>query len=107
MDGVEEFDNAFFDISAAEAAVMDPQQRLLLETAYASLHDAAFSKASLMSSRIGVFVGQSNNGWAGNALSEVTVFTGPAVSSAITANRLSFVLGLQGPSSTVQTYEIL
>ena len=103
LDRVEEFDAGFFDIADGEARVMDPQQRLLLETAFAAFHDSGLSKAGLNGSRTGVFVGQSNNGWEGQAVAKLSVFTGPAVSSAITANRLSYVFGLQGPSTTVDT----
>jgi hybrid polyketide synthase/nonribosomal peptide synthetase ACE1 len=34
---VTQFDNAFFNVPAAEAEAMDPQQRLLMETVYDSL----------------------------------------------------------------------
>ena len=51
------FDAGFFSISAAEASVADPQHRLLLEDGYAAMHDAAATKASLMGTCSGVFVG--------------------------------------------------
>ena len=51
------FDNAFFRISPAEAAVMDPQQRLLLEHGYAALHGAGRRKPGLLGSATSVYVG--------------------------------------------------
>ena len=40
VDGVKEFDAAFFGISPKEASFMDPQQRMLLETSWQALEDA-------------------------------------------------------------------
>ena len=58
--GAELFDNAFFSISPAEAAVVDPQQRLLLERCYEVLHASGQRKESLMGTLTGDGVAESS-----------------------------------------------
>ena len=48
--GIAEFDASFFSISPTEAAIMDPAQRLVLEASFSSLHNAGFTKSSLLGS---------------------------------------------------------
>ncbi len=105
MNEVESFDHDFFGIPVAEARAMDPQQRLLLEVAYEAFHAAGYDKASLRSSRIGVFVGQMNHDWAHmNAEDQLSdPFFGAGSSASITSNRISYLLGLTGPSMTLDT----
>ena len=47
VDGAEWFDNLFFDIMPAEAAVMAPDQRQLLEVALISSFGAAWERAKV------------------------------------------------------------
>ncbi|WP_342379791.1 amino acid adenylation domain-containing protein [Myxococcus stipitatus] len=105
MSEVESFDHDFFGIPVAEARAMDPQQRLLLEVAYEAFHHAGYDKASLRSSRIGVFVGQMNHDWAHmNGEEQLSdPFFGAGSSASITSNRISYLLGLTGPSMTLDT----
>ncbi|CAK9081954.1 unnamed protein product, partial [Durusdinium trenchii] len=95
MDGVEWFGN-FFNINATEARTMDPQQRLLLDTAVSANCEA------LDGSDAAVVVGKANHDWSFQD-HLATSFMGTAVSPAITANRLSFLLNLKGPSMTIDT----
>jgi len=95
-DGIDLFDNKMFTISPSEAKGMDPQQRQMLEVCYESLFLAGYKKKELMNKFIGVFTGSSVPEWsyAGIELSVV------GASEAITSNRVSFCLGIQGPSTT-------
>ncbi|HEY3998699.1 MAG TPA: SDR family NAD(P)-dependent oxidoreductase, partial [Candidatus Xenobia bacterium] len=102
---VDRFDPAFFGIAPREAVSMDPQQRLLLETSWEALEHAGLVPAALEGSRTGVFVGI--------VLSEyhdllrdagrVDAWTGTGSAYSVAAGRLSYVLGLQGPSLAVDT----
>ncbi|WP_434383093.1 aminotransferase class III-fold pyridoxal phosphate-dependent enzyme [Melittangium boletus] len=108
LDAVDRFDPAPFGISDAEARSMDPQQRLLLEVAWEALEHAGLAPDTLVGSRTGVFVGISSQDYtllharAGSvAQGDPHAGTGTALSTA--AGRLSYVLGLQGPSLAVDT----
>ncbi|WP_171987807.1 type I polyketide synthase, partial [Streptomyces sp. MP131-18] len=101
-----EFDAAFFGIGPNEALAMDPQQRVLLEVSWEALERAGIDPTSLRGSRTGVFVG----GWmqlythaligsTANMPDSTPVSDGGAVLS----GRVSYVLGLEGPSLTIDT----
>ncbi|MGW4772993.1 SDR family NAD(P)-dependent oxidoreductase, partial [Nocardia sp. NPDC004278] len=87
-----EFDPAFFGISPNEAAMMDPQQFLLLETSWEALERAGVDPTVLRGSPTGVFTGMMYHDYPANA----------NVGS-IASGRVSYVLGLEGPSVTVDT----
>ncbi|MFF1506448.1 SDR family NAD(P)-dependent oxidoreductase [Streptomyces sp. NPDC058326] len=104
---VDTFDAEFFGISPREAAAMDPQQRLVLELAWEALEDARIVPAALADTDTGVFVGAIADDYA-----TLTHAAGPGATSAhtvtglhrgIIANRVSYVLGLRGPSMVVDT----
>ncbi|WP_204050814.1 type I polyketide synthase, partial [Microbispora siamensis] len=104
LDDIAGFDAEFFGISPREAAAMDPQQRLVLELAWEALEDAGVVPATLRDTPAGVFVGSIADEYAvlsrGSAIGRHTL-TG--TTRAIIANRVSYTLGLRGPSVAVDT----
>lgn len=59
VQNLEKFDAAFFSILSKHANWTDPQIRILLEHAYEAILDAGVSPQSLVGSRTGVFIGNS------------------------------------------------
>jgi 3-oxoacyl-(acyl-carrier-protein) synthase/acyl carrier protein len=94
IDGVDEFDPLFFNISPNEARSMDPQERLFLETVWDLLEGSGHTKSSLQrryNGRVGVYVG-------------CMYHQGPSLSShGSIANRVSYFFGLEGPSFAIDT----
>ncbi len=106
LDSVDRFDPLAFGISPREAAAIDPQQRLLLELAWEALEDAGIPPDSLLGSRTGVYVGAmwTDYAWlAGGSLESYTPHTATGQDTSILAARVSYTLGLEGPSLTVNT----
>ncbi|TCJ96932.1 thioester reductase domain-containing protein [Nocardia alba] len=108
LTGVAEFDAALFGVSPREAATMDPQHRLMLEVAWQALEHAGIAPDSLRGSSTGVFVGMASGDYAQLGLSAaglagVDAYAATGNSSNFGANRLSYTLGLQGPSVVVDT----
>ncbi|WP_394831345.1 SDR family NAD(P)-dependent oxidoreductase [Pendulispora rubella] len=107
LEDVEGFDAAFFGVSPREAAVMDPQQRLMLEMSWAALEDAGISPGELEGTSTGVFTGAI---WADYETvvrrageHGRQVHTSSGLHRSILANRVSYVLGLHGPSLSIDT----
>lgn len=106
LDDVAGFDAEFFGITPREAEAMDPQQRILLEVAWAALEHAGIPPSGLRGSRTGVFVGLSATEYGSLTMTDVAgvdVWSGTGAAASITANRLSYLLDLRGPSLTLDT----
>ncbi|UKD51743.1 SDR family NAD(P)-dependent oxidoreductase [Amycolatopsis sp. FU40] len=104
LDAIDRFDPAFFGISPGEAVAMDPQQRLMLELAWEALEEAGFAADRLRGSRTGVFVGASSGDYERLLLrGGLTHHTATGTGRGIISNRVSYVLGLHGPSLTVDS----
>ncbi len=106
IDDIELFDPGFFGISPMEAHRMDPSQRLLLEMTLHALNDAGISKESINGSDTGVFIGNSQTEYAQfqfaiPELVNIHTMTGSALG--ISANRISYIFNLKGPSITIDT----
>ena len=110
LSGIDQFDAEFFRISPLEAASLDPQQRLLLELSWEALEDAAIDPGRLEGSRSGVYVGIGSyeyqeivHGDSEATGPDTTLYlvTGNRFSTA--SGRVSFALGLEGPSVAVDT----
>ena len=102
------FDYELFNIARKDALRIDPQERIFLETCWALIEDAGYSRAALSrahSRRVGVFVGVTRAGHARHApvrLSDHELLF-PETNFASIANRVSFVLDLEGPSLAIDT----
>jgi acyl transferase domain-containing protein len=105
---VDRFDAAFFGISPREARSMDPQQRLLLEVAWEALEHGGQAPDRLAGTATGVFVGIGTNDYAhlqarAGAIDQVDPYFATGTAHSVAAGRLSYVLGLRGPSVAVDT----
>ncbi|WP_282108469.1 SDR family NAD(P)-dependent oxidoreductase [Streptomyces sp. B93] len=106
LDGVDRFDADFFRISPREARTMDPQHRLFLQAVWHAIEDAGHDPASLEGSRTGVFVGVGSSEYAQLLIGRGVEIDGQAATGnahSVLANRVSFLLGLHGPSEPVDT----
>ena len=106
LDHIDQFDASFFGIAPREAERLDPQQRLLLEVAWEALEDAGQLPDQLKGSRTGVFTGLWLNDFesrlfADPSMADFYMTTGSGRYSA--SGRVSYFLGLQGPSITIDT----
>ncbi|OLF10153.1 non-ribosomal peptide synthetase [Actinophytocola xinjiangensis] len=105
LDGVDQFDPLFFNISPAEAESIDPQQRLLLELTWEALEDAGLAPDSAgRDRRVGVVVGVFANDYlqVGKNLgfpAERYTYTGNMANA--TAGRISYCYGFDGPSTAI------
>ena len=107
MDGVADFDAAFFGVSPSEALAMDPQQRLFLELSWEALERAGIEPGKLRGSATGVFAGiiAQGYGMSGGVSSSEAMegFRLTGQSSSVASGRVSYVLGLEGPAVSVDT----
>jgi acyl transferase domain-containing protein len=104
---VDQFDAAFFGISPREAANMDPQQRLLLEVSWEALENAGIAADGLAGSATGVFVGIGFNDYArllaAQDAQQINAYSGSGIQLCFAAGRVSYALGLRGPSFAIDT----
>jgi amino acid adenylation domain-containing protein len=105
LDQVDGFDAPFFGISAREAIQMDPQQRLFLELAWEALEDAGIPAGQLQGTRTGVFAGAMWSDYARllRDAEGIAAHSATGQDVSIIAARVSYALGLQGPSLAVNT----
>ena len=109
LDYADQFDPELFAISQREAELLDPQQRLLLECAWELAQQTGLGNP-LRRPRIGVFAGSSMNSYLPNVIGGECDLVSPHGTELMLTNdkdylcaRISYKLGFQGPSVTVQT----
>ncbi|MCK6525712.1 type I polyketide synthase, partial [Myxococcota bacterium] len=107
LQGIDQFDPAFFGLSSREADHMLPEQRLFLEQAWRAMEDAGVSGPRASAGSTGVYVGVIPNEYVHSGMLrdglrvEGNMATGNGLS--IVANRVSYLLDLRGPSLPVDT----
>ncbi|MFD9240033.1 SDR family NAD(P)-dependent oxidoreductase [[Kitasatospora] papulosa] len=101
-----EFDAGFFGISPREAVAMDPQQRLLLETSWEVLERAGIEPGSLAGTKVGVYTGLISHDYTfgmHNAPGDLEGYRLTGTAGSVASGRVSYFLGLEGPSLSVDT----
>jgi acyl transferase domain-containing protein len=110
LDGIENFDAAFFGITPAEARIIDPQHRIFLETVWAALENAG-SPPTDYGGRVGVFGSASLSSYLLHHVLRSPEFSDQAFTYPVLlgndkdflATRTSYALNLHGPSVSVQS----
>ena len=116
LDGVENFDPAFFGMHLREAELTDPQHRLLLECAWEALEDGGYDPQNAPG-RVAVFAGSSINTYflhnvcqnrdtieqftSGYQIGGYPLLLGAGAD--FLATRIAYKLNLRGPAITVQS----
>ncbi|MEX3611469.1 MAG: SDR family NAD(P)-dependent oxidoreductase [Burkholderia sp.] len=99
LDGVDEFDPLFFEISPREALAMDPRQRLLLQESWNALEDAGYGPRQLRADPVGIFVGVEEGDYQ-RVAPDLGVTSNH---NGILASRLAYFLDLNGPVLAINT----
>jgi len=108
LKNIDLFDAAFFGIAPREAAMMDPQQRILLEVTWQALESGGIAPRSLKDSKTGMYLGIASGDYAQMQLHAgdaglLDVHFASGNSHSIASGRLSYLLGLKGPSVSIDT----
>lgn len=109
LDGVDEFDPLFFNISPREAELLDPQERLFLQCVHEAIEDAGYTRQLLGNitgqGKIGVYAGVMWNEYQLYAAQETVLGRPLALSSSPSsiANRISYFYNFNGPSLAIDT----
>jgi acyl transferase domain-containing protein/acyl carrier protein len=103
----QDFDPEFFGMAPREALSLDPQQRLLLEVSWEALENAGMAADRLNGQEIGVFTAICWNDYGqrllGRDAREIDAYMASGIANSMAAGRLSYILGLHGPSITIDT----
>ena len=102
---LKQFDPAFFGISPSEASEMDPNQRLLLEVSWEALESACVDMDKNFDLVAGVYIGFiCGDYWSMHRDSQkITPYSFAGMVGNMISGRISYVLGLNGPSIAVDT----
>lgn len=98
INGIDEFDPLFFNISPKEAKLIDPCQRIFLEEAWHALEDAGYMGRRIKGKCCGVFVGAEESQYASlvRKSGEVSIDQ-----NALLSGRIAYFLNLKGPNMSI------
>ena len=105
LDNLDMMDPEFFGISPREATWIDPQQRLLMEVGWEAIERAGWLPEKIGAST-GIFVGWMHNDYqneASDSFLNLNPYIATGAAGSFLCGRLSYYLGLQGPSVAVDT----
>ena len=106
IDGVENYDHAFFRTNPKEAMNMDPQQRILLEVAYQAMESSGYlhSHQREAGDPVGCFIGASFVEYLDNTDAyPPSAYTSTGTIRAFLCGRISYYFGWSGPSEVIDT----
>ena len=108
INDVDQFDPEFFGIAPREAEGMDPQQRLVVEACWEALEHAGRAPNQLEGTPTGVFIGAAASDYAYLQLKSddpdlLDAHFASGIAHSVLSGRISYLLGLQGPSLTIDT----
>jgi acyl transferase domain-containing protein/aryl carrier-like protein len=106
LDAIDTFDAEFFGIPPREAETLDPQHRLLLEVTWEALENMGQPPTALRDTATGVFVGIGIDDYKllqTADLSRIDGHMGTGNLFCAAAGRLSYLLGVRGPSLAIDT----
>ncbi|WP_434339312.1 L-histidine N(alpha)-methyltransferase [Motilimonas cestriensis] len=103
IDGIDQFDPLFFNISGLEARYMEPQQRLFLMESWKALEHAGYAGESIHGQKCGVFVGCTTGDYFDLNSSDYPAQAFWGNMSSVIPSRIAYYLNLKGPSLAVDT----
>jgi acyl transferase domain-containing protein len=107
IDGIDQFDPSFFNISPKEAQYIDPQQRIVLETAWEALEDANIDSHRIRNCNGGVYIGTSCVDYTleidALAYEDLDAHIGTGTAHSAVPGRVSYFFGWRGPSIAIDT----
>ncbi|MCH9756853.1 MAG: SDR family NAD(P)-dependent oxidoreductase [Gammaproteobacteria bacterium] len=105
IDSVDLFDADYFDMTRKEAEFLDPQQRIFMYCVCDLLLDAGIPTHTLAGSKVGVFAGIQYQEYQNMLLDkgETHPYFLSGVAHSMLANRISYLLDINGPSEAIDT----
>ncbi len=103
IDGFEEFDPQYFQISEADAPTTHPLVRLFLESSVQCLRDAGYENEELWNRPVGVFVGSRMAGYTGEVRGQRQLDNTVGAAQNFIAAHASHFFNFKGPSLVVDT----
>lgn len=108
---IDQFDNEYFGLPQLDAKSMDPQQRLLLEVTSDAFDRAGISHESLLGKAVGTYIGITGSDYGfleslNQCLDpdgQINAYSGLGTTACLTAGRVSYLFGLEGPSLALDT----